>query len=164
MVADRCDEELNYNMRALSRRNDDPQGASRPFDATRDGFVMGEGARMLVLEDLKSARARGARIPAEMVGDGATADAYHVTEPAPPGAGLVRAMSRALGCGIYPLLIASSSELSYQPCKAHSFLSGVRDGQRIDRQFIHPCCEQFEQPVLDLVFIPKDQQTFHQGV
>lgn len=49
-----------------------------------------------------------------------------------------------------------SSELSYQPCKAHSFLSGVRDGQRIDRQFIHPCAEQFEQSVLDLVFIPKD--------
>src|SRR6266849_5372248 len=84
------------NMHALSRRNDDPQGASRPFDATRDGFVMGEGAGMLVLEDLKFARARGARIFAEMVGYGATADAYHLTEPAPGGAGLVRAMSRAL--------------------------------------------------------------------
>ena len=84
------------NMHALSRRNDDPQGASRPFDATRDGFVMGEGAGMLILEDLDFARARGARILAEMVGYGSTADAYHVTEPAPGGEGLVRAMRRAL--------------------------------------------------------------------
>jgi 3-oxoacyl-[acyl-carrier-protein] synthase II len=91
------------NMRALSRRNDDPQGASRPFDATRDGFVMGEGAGMLVLEDLEFALARGARILAEMVGYGATADAYHFTEPAPGAAGLVRAMSRALrGAGLRP--------------------------------------------------------------
>src|SRR5207248_8075469 len=69
------------NMHALSRRNDDPQGASRPFDATRDGFVMGEGSGMLILEDLDFAKARGARILAEMVGYGSTADAYHVTEP-----------------------------------------------------------------------------------
>jgi 3-oxoacyl-[acyl-carrier-protein] synthase II len=84
------------NMHALSRRNDDPQGASRPFDATRDGFVMGEGAGMLILEDLDFARARGAKILAELVGYGSTADAYHVTEPAPGGEGLVRAMRRAL--------------------------------------------------------------------
>jgi 3-oxoacyl-[acyl-carrier-protein] synthase II len=84
------------NMHALSRRNDDPQGASRPFDATRDGFVMGEGAGMLVLEDLDFARARGAKILAEMVGYGSTSDAYHVTEPSPGGEGLVRAMRRAL--------------------------------------------------------------------
>ena len=84
------------NMHALSRRNDDPQGASRPFDATRDGFVMGEGAGMLILEDLDFARARGARILAEMVGYGSTADAYHVTEPSPGGEGLIRAMRRAL--------------------------------------------------------------------
>jgi 3-oxoacyl-[acyl-carrier-protein] synthase II len=84
------------NMRALSRRNDDPQGASRPFDATRDGFVMGEGAGMFILEDLDFARARGAKILAELVGYAATGDAYHVTEPAPEGAGLVRAMRRAL--------------------------------------------------------------------
>ena len=91
------------NMHALSRRNDDPQGASRPFDATRDGFVMGEGAGVLVLEDLEFARARGACILAEMVGYGATADAYHLTEPAPGGTGLVRAMSRALqGAGLRP--------------------------------------------------------------
>jgi len=84
------------NMHALSRRNDDPQGASRPFDATRDGFVMGEGAGILILEDLDFARARGAKILAELVGYGSTADAYHVTEPAPGGEGLVRAMRRAL--------------------------------------------------------------------
>ena len=84
------------NMHALSRRNDDPQGASRPFDATRDGFVMGAGAGMLILEDLEFAKARGAHILAEMVGYGSTGDAHHVTEPAPGGAGLVRAMRRAL--------------------------------------------------------------------
>ncbi|MBA2285545.1 MAG: beta-ketoacyl-ACP synthase II [Ktedonobacteraceae bacterium] len=84
------------NMHALSRRNDDPQGASRPFDATRDGFVMGEGAGMLLLEDEEFARARGATILAEMVGYAATGDAHHITEPAPGGEGLVRAMRRAL--------------------------------------------------------------------
>ncbi len=84
------------NMHALSRRNDDPQGASRPFDATRDGFVMGEGSGMLILEDLESAKARGATILAELVGYASTGDAYHVTEPAPGGVGLVRAMRRAL--------------------------------------------------------------------
>ena len=84
------------NMHALSRHNEDPQGASRPFDATRDGFVMGEGAGMLVLEDLDFARSRGANILAEMVGYGSTADAYHVTEPPPGGTGIARAMRRAL--------------------------------------------------------------------
>ncbi len=84
------------NMHALSRRNDDPQGASRPFDATRNGFVMGEGAGMLIVEDLDFARARGATILAELVGYGSTGDAHHVTEPAPGGTGLVRAMRRAL--------------------------------------------------------------------
>jgi len=84
------------NMHAISRRNDDPQGASRPFDATRNGFVMGEGAGILILEDLDFAKDRGANILAELVGYGSTGDAYHVTEPAPEGAGLVRAMRRAL--------------------------------------------------------------------
>lgn len=84
------------NMHALSRRNDDPQGASRPFDATRDGFVMGEGAGMLILEDLDFAKARGAPILAELIGYGSTGDAHHITEPAPGGSGLVRAMRRAL--------------------------------------------------------------------
>ncbi len=84
------------NMHALSRRNDEPQRASRPFDAGRDGFVMGEGAAILVLEDLDFALERGAPIIAEMVGYGSTADAYHVTEPAPGGEGLIRAMRAAL--------------------------------------------------------------------
>src|SRR6266700_215931 len=84
------------NMHALSSRNDNPLGASRPFDANRDGFVMGEGAGILVLEDLDFARARGATILAELVGYGSTCDAHHVTEPAPGGTGLVRAMRRAM--------------------------------------------------------------------
>ncbi len=84
------------NIHAISRRNDDPQGASRPFDATRDGFVMGEGAAALILEDLEFAKARGATILAELIGYASTGDAYHVTEPAPGGEGLVRAMRRAL--------------------------------------------------------------------
>jgi 3-oxoacyl-[acyl-carrier-protein] synthase II len=84
------------NMHAISRRNDDPQGASRPFDATRDGFVMGEGGAVLILEDLDFARARGAKILAEVIGYASTGDAYHVTEPSPGGEGLVRAMRRAL--------------------------------------------------------------------
>jgi 3-oxoacyl-[acyl-carrier-protein] synthase II len=84
------------NMHALSRSNNDPQGASRPFDATRDGFVMGEGSGMLILEDLDFARSRGATILAEMVGYGSTSDAYHVTEPPPGGTGMAKAMRRAL--------------------------------------------------------------------
>ncbi len=84
------------NMHALARFNDTPESASRPFDATRDGFVMGEGAGMLILEELEFAKARGATILAELVGYGSTGDAHHVTEPAPGGAGLVRAMRRAL--------------------------------------------------------------------
>jgi 3-oxoacyl-[acyl-carrier-protein] synthase II len=91
------------NMHALSRRNEDPQRASRPFDAERDGFVMGEGAGMLILEDLDFALERGAPILAELVGYGSTADAYHMTEPAPGGEGLVRAMERALqSAGLRP--------------------------------------------------------------
>jgi 3-oxoacyl-[acyl-carrier-protein] synthase II len=84
------------NMHALSRNNENPQGASRPFDAERDGFVMGEAGAIIILEDLEFAKARGATILAEIVGYASTGDAHHVTEPAPGGAGLVRAMRRAL--------------------------------------------------------------------
>jgi len=82
--------------RALSTRNDDPQGASRPWDSGRDGFVIAEGGGILVLEDWDHAVARGARIRAELVGYGATADAYHITSPAPDGSGAIRAMEEAL--------------------------------------------------------------------
>jgi len=83
-------------MRALSTRNDDPTAASRPFDAGRDGFVMGEGAGLLVLETEAHARARGARCYAELAGAGVTADAHHMTAPEPTGSGATRAMREAL--------------------------------------------------------------------
>ena len=86
-------------LKALSTRNDAPQKASRPFDKDRDGFVMGEGAGILILEELGHAVRRGAKIYAELAGIGFTADAHHITEPAPGGEGAVRSMRTALRDG-----------------------------------------------------------------
>jgi 3-oxoacyl-[acyl-carrier-protein] synthase II len=83
-------------LRALSRRNHEPERASRPFDRDRDGFVMAEGAGVVILEEFEQARRRGARIYGELLGYGATADAYHVTDPSPDGDGMARAMEAAL--------------------------------------------------------------------
>ncbi len=83
-------------MKAISTRNDEPQKASRPFDAKRDGFVMGEGGAIVILEELEHAKARGAKIYAELAGLGFTADAFHITQPAPGGEGAIRAMKAAL--------------------------------------------------------------------
>lgn len=82
--------------RAMSTRNEDPQSASRPFDLNRDGFVLGEGSGVMVLEDYAYAKARGAKIIAELVGYGMSADAYHITQPDPEGSGAIRSMKLAL--------------------------------------------------------------------
>lgn len=109
------------NMRALSTRNDEPQRASRPFDAERDGFVLAEGSAALILEDLDYARSRGATILAEVVGYGSTADASHITDPAPGGEGAARAMAQALDrAGIRP------SDIQYLNAHGTSTLVGDR--------------------------------------
>jgi 3-oxoacyl-[acyl-carrier-protein] synthase II len=87
------------SMKATSTRNDEPEKASRPFDAQRDGFVLGEGAGIVILETMDHAKARGASIYCEIAGCGMTADAYHMTAPAPGGEGAVRSMRLALKDG-----------------------------------------------------------------
>lgn len=86
-------------LKALSKRNEDPTIASRPYDKNRDGFVLGEGAGAIVLEEYEHAKARGAKIYAELVGSAITSDAYHITAPDPEGAGAAKVMAKALECG-----------------------------------------------------------------
>jgi 3-oxoacyl-[acyl-carrier-protein] synthase II len=114
-------------MKTLSTRNDKPEKASRPFDADRDGFIMGEGAGIVILESLESAMERGARIYAEVVGYGMTADAYHITSPAPGGEGASRCMAIALkDAGIQP------SEVNY--INAHG--TSTKYGDELETQAI----------------------------
>lgn len=118
-------------IRAMSTRNDDPQRASRPFDVQRDGFVMAEGASVLVLEEMDRARARGARIYAELCGYGTTNDAHHMTAPRPDGGEAARAMRIALGAaGIRP------DQVDYVNAHASSTLLNDSTESRVVRQVL----------------------------
>jgi 3-oxoacyl-[acyl-carrier-protein] synthase II len=117
-------------MRALSTRNDEPERASRPWDKTRDGFVVGEGAGILILEELEGALRRGAPILAEIVGYGMSADAYHITAPSEDGDGARRVMSNALrDAGLEPAAI--------DYINAHGTSTEV--GDRIEAQALRGC-------------------------
>ena len=118
-------------LKALSKRNDDPQTASRPYDSGRDGFVLGEGAGCLVLEELEHARERGAHIYAELTGFGASSDAYHLTAPSPDGSGAYLSMMRAFDdAGILP------AEVDYVNTHATSTTLGdIAEMRAIERVF-----------------------------
>jgi 3-oxoacyl-[acyl-carrier-protein] synthase II len=116
--------------RALSVRNEDPQGASRPFDRDRDGFVLGEGAGILFLEEFESARRRGARIYAEVVGYAMTADAYHITAPPESGDGAVRCMDLALNDAAIPV-----EEIGYINAHATSTMADAIETKAIKTVF-----------------------------
>ena len=108
------------NMKALSTRNDDPEGASRPFDKGRDGFVMGEGAGVVVIEELEHAKKRGAKIYAELIGYGVSADAYHLSAPSPDGSGPAYAIQMALKHG-------KKNPEDVQYLNAHATSTGLGD-------------------------------------
>lgn len=112
------------SMRALSKRNDEPEKASRPFDQGRDGFVIAEGAGIMMLEELEYAKARGAKIYGEVVGYGATSDAFHLTQPAPDGEGAQRAMRMALDS-------ASMNADQVDYVNAHGTSTPTGDGQEL---------------------------------
>ena len=108
------------NMKALSTRNDDPERASRPFDKHRDGFVMGEGAGVVMIEELETAKARGAKIYAELIGYGVSADAYHLSAPSPDGTGPANAIGMALKHG-------KTNPTDVQYLNAHATSTGLGD-------------------------------------